>query len=72
MLGTVDMKLVHISDIHIHPQPILGYDPIANFQGCMDHVSTHNDDADLVIISGDLTHHGQPDSYAKLAEMLAS
>ena len=66
------MKLVHISDIHIHPQPILGYDPIANFQACMEHVSAHNDDADLVIISGDLTHHGHPDSYAQLADMLAS
>ncbi|MEP0941534.1 MAG: metallophosphoesterase [Rhizobiaceae bacterium] len=64
------MKLVHISDIHIHPQAILGYDPIANFQACMEHVSAHNDDADLVIISGDLTHHGQPDSYARLAQML--
>ncbi|MEP1209729.1 MAG: phosphodiesterase [Rhizobiaceae bacterium] len=64
------MKLVHISDIHIHPQPILGYDPIANFQACMAHVDAHNGDADLVIISGDLTHHGDPSSYARLQEML--
>ena len=64
------MKLVHISDIHINPQAILGYDPIANFAACMGHVSEHNNDADLVIISGDLTHHGQPESYARLATML--
>ncbi len=64
------MKLVHISDIHIHPQPIHGYDPIANFQACMAHVDEHNGDADMVIISGDLTHHGDPSSYARLREML--
>ena len=64
------MKLVHISDIHIHPQEILGYDPVANFKACMDHVDEHNGDADLVVISGDLTHHGDAGSYAQLRDML--
>jgi len=64
------MKLIHISDIHIHGQAILGYDPVANFKACMEHVNRHNADADLVIISGDLTHHGKSDSYALLKQML--
>lgn len=64
------MKLVHISDIHIHPEPILGYDPIANFDACLAHIDEHNSDADLVIISGDLTHHGADDSYALLKSRL--
>ncbi|NKB50925.1 MAG: phosphodiesterase [Rhizobiaceae bacterium] len=64
------MKLVHISDIHIHPQQILGSDPIANFRACMAHVDEHNGDADMIIISGDLTHHGDPSSYARLKDML--
>ena len=64
------MKLVHISDIHIHPEPILGYNPIANLKACLAHIDDHNSDADLVIISGDLTHHGAQSSYAALKDML--
>lgn len=64
------MKLIHISDIHINPEPILGGEPIANFQECMEHVEKHHSDADMVVITGDLTHHGQKSSYKKLGEML--
>ena len=32
------MKLVHISDIHINPEPILGLDSIANFKKCLAYV----------------------------------
>lgn len=64
------MKLIHISDIHIHPENILGSDPVASFQACMEHVDTSNSDADLVIISGDLTHHGDSNSYVQLERLL--
>ncbi len=64
------MKLIHISDIHIHTEPILGNDPVANFKACMDHISRTNGDADLVIISGDLTHHGKASAYAALKKLL--
>jgi len=65
------MKLIHISDIHINNHKILGYEPVENFQACMDHVSKHHSDTDMVVISGDLTHHGQTPSYEKLKFMLA-
>ncbi|MEM8750297.1 MAG: phosphodiesterase [Pseudomonadota bacterium] len=64
------MKLIHISDIHIHSETILNSDPVHNFETCMDHVSRNNGDADMVIISGDLTHHGSRASYEKLRGML--
>lgn len=64
------MKLVHISDIHINPEPILGIDPIANFRACLDHVATFHADADRIVISGDLTHHGLRESYERLRTML--
>lgn len=64
------MKLIHISDIHIHDQKILGHDSVANFKACMSHVDDCNGGADLVVISGDLTHHGKPSSYALLRNML--
>lgn len=65
------MKVVHISDIHIHDQEILGQDPIANFRSCLAHVETHHGDADRVVITGDLTHHGLRRNYEALRDMLA-
>ncbi len=65
------MKIVHISDIHIHPVPILGLRPVANFEACLAHVEAHQSDADLVVVTGDLTHQGRPESYEQLKEILA-
>jgi len=65
------MKLIQISDIHVHDQEILGTDPVPNFRACLEHVATHHGDADLLVITGDLTHHGAEASYARLAGMLA-
>ena len=64
------MKLVHISDIHIHPEPILGIDPVANFRACLEHVAEFHADADRIVITGDLTHAGRRDSYEQLRRML--
>ena len=64
------MKLVHISDIHINAHPILNADPIENFARCLAHVETNHMDADRVVITGDLTHHGREDSYRTLKRML--
>lgn len=65
------MKIVHISDIHINAEPILDLDPVENFRKCLAHVEEHQHDADRVIITGDLTHHGLAESYGLLKEMLA-
>lgn len=65
------MKIVHISDIHINPDPILGLDPIDHFGKCLGHVESYQGDADRVIITGDLAHHGQPGAYQMLRERLA-
>ena len=65
------MKLVHISDIHIHPQPILGIDPVENFRACLAHVAEFQADADRIVITGDLVHRGDRGSYERLARMLA-
>lgn len=66
------MKLIHISDIHINPEPILGLDPVANFQKCLAHVEEFHSDADRIVITGDLTHHGLEQSYIRLKAMLAA
>ncbi len=64
------MKLIHISDIHIHPELIRDEDPVKNFELCMTHVEKNHADADMVVITGDLTHRGLIGSYEKLKELL--
>lgn len=64
------MKLIHISDIHIHDQEILGQEPVANFKACLAHIEQEHRDADRVVITGDLTHHGHRASYERLRELL--
>ena len=64
------MKIVHISDIHISGTPILGFDPIANFKSCLAHVAEFQGDADIVVITGDLTHKGEAENYQRLRSML--
>ncbi|MGB6116606.1 MAG: metallophosphoesterase [Mesorhizobium sp.] len=64
------MKLVQISDIHINADPIAGGDSVASFEECMAHIEAHHGNADAVVITGDLTHHGRSESYGKLRQML--
>lgn len=64
------MKLIHISDIHINADPVVGADTVERFAACMAHVEKYHADADAVVISGDLSHHGQLRSYERLREIL--
>ncbi|WP_417434129.1 metallophosphoesterase [Hoeflea sp.] len=64
------MKLVHISDIHISAEPILGLDSVANFRKCLAYVEAHDHDADRVVITGDLTHFGLEENYLELKAIL--
>jgi 3',5'-cyclic AMP phosphodiesterase CpdA len=64
------VKLIHISDIHIQPSPILGFDPVENFRLCLAHIERFHPDADRIVITGDLTHHGLEESYRQLQSML--
>jgi 3',5'-cyclic-AMP phosphodiesterase len=66
------VKLVHITDIHLTAEegPLHGLDPQANFKACLEHVATHNADADRIVITGDLTHWGEAEAYEKLKGFL--
>lgn len=66
------MKLVHLSDLHIHHEPVGGSDPVEQFRRCLAHVETHFSDADAIVVTGDLTHDGASASYARLREILAA
>ena len=66
------MKLVHISDIHltVPGERMGGLNPHRRFTQALDHVRCEHRDATRVIITGDLTHWGEPAAYATLVDAL--
>ncbi len=68
-LGT---KIIVFTDIHFTAENRPGRpDPDARLAAGIAHVEHHHGDADLVVFSGDLTHHGDDASYEKLKTRLA-
>jgi len=66
------MKVIQITDIHLVPDGnlLFGEDSVTRFRTCIAHVNEHHPDADLCVITGDLTHDGDEGSYRILAECL--
>jgi len=64
------MKIIHLSDPHIEPDILFGIDSIDRFTSAITHISNNHADADLFIISGDLTHYGKKESYRELDKIL--
>lgn len=66
------MKLVHISDIHltVPGERMGGLNPHRRFAQALDDVRADHFDASRIIITGDLTHWGEPAAYAALGEAL--
>ncbi|MBZ8119898.1 metallophosphoesterase [Roseovarius sp. LXJ103] len=66
------MKLVHISDLHLTlpGERMGGVDPHQRFAQALAHVLAHHSDATRIIITGDLTHWGEPGAYAALRDVL--
>ena len=68
------MKLVHISDIHltVPGERMGGLNPHRRFAQAIDDVRAQHGDATRIIITGDLTHWGEPAAYATLADALTN
>ena len=64
------MKIAHFSDTHIHSKKILGYNPVERFQLALEHLKKNHSDSDMLVISGDISHHGVLDSYKKFDEII--
>lgn len=66
------MKLIHMSDIHLSVpgEQMGGLDPHARFAQALAHVAAHHGDALRLIITGDLTHWGEPEAYGALKEAI--
>lgn len=67
------MKIIQLSDPHLMaPGGLLyGSDPLARLDACLADIGDNHADADLVVISGDLTNDGERAAYAALQERLA-
>ncbi|TGQ67449.1 phosphodiesterase [Mesorhizobium sp. M00.F.Ca.ET.186.01.1.1] len=67
------MKIIQLSDPHLMAPGgfLYGSDPLARLQACLADIGANHADADLVVISGDLTNDGERAAYAALGESLA-
>ena len=59
------MKFIHLSDLHlVAPGTELhGLDPVRGLERCVASIRTHHADAALCVVTGDLTHYGEPAAY---------
>jgi len=66
------MKLLVLTDLHITAdnRTIIGLNPATRMRAVLDHALAHHADADHLVITGDLTHHGQPAEYDALREIM--
>ena len=66
------MKIIHITDTHIVPEgeTIQGLDPAERLSSVVDDVLRRHADADLVVITGDLTDRGDTASYSRLSAII--
>lgn len=65
-------KVLVFTDLHIvtDGETIIGLDPAARLAHGLDHAIAHHSDASAIIVTGDLTHHGTPEEYARLKAIL--
>lgn len=68
------MKLIQLTDIHLTTpgKTISGRDPRANFERALDHVLKDHADAELMVITGDLSDWGDRTDYEWLRQRLQS
>lgn len=66
------MKLIHLTDTHlVRPgQTLFGLDPFERLNAAIDDINTHHADAEIAVITGDLTHWGEPEAYQLLKKSL--
>ncbi len=68
------MKLIHMSDIHLTApgKTIGGRDPNANLERALAHALADHADAELLVITGDLSDWGDTEDYVRLKARLAA
>lgn len=66
-------KIVTLTDIHIVPDNgrLIGIDPTERLRQAIDHINRTQSDAGMCVITGDLTHYGDRESYSILKRELS-
>ena len=66
------MKLIHLTDTHLTTpgRTLYGIDPLARLNAAVDHIARQHANAELCVVTGDLTHWGESAAYASLREAL--
>ena len=67
-------KFIHITDTHLaNPGlKLYGLDPRARLDAAIADINKHQSDAAFAVVTGDLTHWGEPESYANFAEAMSA
>ena len=68
------MKLIHLTDTHLVPKgrKLFGRDPRVVLDAAIADINAHHADAELLVLTGDLTHWGEAEAFANLAEALSA
>jgi len=66
------MKIIHLTDPHIFTNKILNIDPVDRFRKALDHINTNHNDANLFVITGDITDQGDKESYQLFQKIVDS
>ncbi|MEI4485925.1 phosphodiesterase [Frigidibacter sp. MR17.14] len=67
------MKIIQLTDTHLMPPGEManGIDPERMLRAAIADILARQADADLLVITGDLCNHGDPEAYALLRDILA-
>ncbi len=67
------MKLIHLTDTHfVAPGlKLYGLDPRARLDAAISDINRNHADAALVVVTGDLTHWGEPEAYRNFADSMS-
>jgi len=67
------LKFIHLTDTHFVPagKKLYGLDPAISLMAAVSDINAHHDDAEMVVVTGDLTHWGETEAFAHLADVLS-
>jgi 3',5'-cyclic AMP phosphodiesterase CpdA len=66
-------KIIHLTDLHLCPPGgrVVGFEPESRLRACIASINSRHADADLCVVTGDLTDAGDAASYERLRGILA-
>lgn len=68
------MKFIQITDPHLVPRgkSLHGLNPVERLEACIEDINRNHGDAELCIITGDLAHGGETETYREFRKCIAA